>query len=84
MAAGALSRAGVEIAVGITGIAGPTGGSPEKPVGTVYIACVAPTRKVVEKYSFGGTREQIQESATQAALVMIWKLLMVDRQPGCD
>jgi nicotinamide-nucleotide amidase len=84
MAGGALSRAGVEIAVSITGIAGPTGGSPEKPVGTVYIACVAPTRKVVEKYSFGGTREQIQESATQAALVMIWKLLTGDKQPGCD
>jgi nicotinamide-nucleotide amidase len=84
MAGGALSRAGVEIAAGITGIAGPTGGSPEKPVGTVYIACVASTRKIVEKYSFGGTREQIQESAAQAALVMIWKMLTGDGQLGCD
>jgi nicotinamide-nucleotide amidase len=84
MAGGALSRAGVEIAVGITGVAGPTGGSPEKPVGTVYIACVDSTRKIVEKYSFGGTREQIQESAAQAALVMIWKMLTGDKQPGCD
>ena len=75
MAQGALSRAGVEVAVAVTGIAGPTGGSPDKPVGTVYIACIASTRKAVERYSFGGTREQIQESAAQAALVMMWKIL---------
>jgi nicotinamide-nucleotide amidase len=75
MAEGALGRAGVEIAVSITGIAGPDGGTPEKPLGTVYIACVISTRKIVEKYSFGGTREQIQESAAQAALVMIWRFL---------
>ncbi len=84
MAEGALSRAGVEVAVGITGIAGPTGGTPEKPVGTVFIACVTPTQKKVEKYSFGGTREQIQESATQAALVMVWELLSGNAQPVCD
>lgn len=84
MAEGALSRAGVEIAVGVTGVAGPTGGSPGKPVGTVFIACVASTRKMVEKYNFGGTREQIQESAAQAALIMIWKLLTEDERPGCD
>ena len=84
MAEGALSRAGVEVAVGITGIAGPAGGTPEKPVGTVFIACVTPTGKKVEKYSFGGTREQIQESAAQAALVMIWKLLTGDAQLVCD
>ncbi len=84
MAEGALSRAGAGIAVGITGIAGPTGGTLEKPVGTVYIACVTPTQKIVEKYSFSGTREQIQESATQAALVMMWKLLTGDGHPACD
>ncbi len=83
MADGALNRAGVEIAAGVTGIAGPTGGSPEKPVGTVFIACVTLNRKKVEKYSFGGTREQIQESAAQAALVMMWKLLTGDKQPAC-
>ncbi len=84
MAEGALSRAGVEVAVAITGIAGPAGGTPEKPVGTVFIACVTPTQKKVEKYSFGGTREQIQESATQAALVMAWTMLTGDAQFVCD
>ena len=84
MAEGALSCAEVEVAVAITGIAGPGGGTPEKPVGTVFIACVTPTQKKVEKYSFGGTREQIQESATQAALVMVWTLLTGDAQLVCD
>ncbi|MEN6438747.1 MAG: nicotinamide-nucleotide amidohydrolase family protein [Syntrophobacter sp.] len=75
MAEGARNRARVDVAVGITGIAGPTGGTPEKPVGTVFIACVTPGKRVVEKYLFGGTREQIQESAAQAALILLWMLL---------
>jgi PncC family amidohydrolase len=75
MAEGALMDAGVEVAIGITGIAGPTGGTPVKPVGTVFIACVIPAKKKVWKYLFRGTREQIQESAAQAALVLLWNLL---------
>jgi nicotinamide-nucleotide amidase len=84
MAEGALKEAAVEVSVAVTGIAGPTGGTPEKPVGTVFIACATPTRKKVEKYSFGGTREQIQESSAQAALVMLWKLLAGDERLVCD
>ncbi len=85
MAEGALKNAAVEVSVGITGIAGPTGGTLEKPVGTVFIACVTHTQKIVEKYCLGGgTREQIQESATQAALVMLWKLLAGDERLACD
>ena len=84
MAEGALKSAAAEVAVGVTGIAGPTGGTSEKPVGTVFIACVIPTQAIVEKYCFGGTREQIQESATQAALVMLWKLLAGDERLACD
>ncbi len=84
MARGALKSAAVEVSAGITGIAGPTGGTSEKPVGTVFIACVTPTQEIVEKYCFGGTREQIQESATQAALVMLWKLLAGDGGLVCE
>ncbi|MFZ0931483.1 MAG: nicotinamide-nucleotide amidohydrolase family protein [Syntrophobacteraceae bacterium] len=84
MAKGALNSAAVEVSLSITGIAGPTGGTSEKPVGTVFIACVTPAQTIVEKYSFGGTREQIQESATQAALVMLWKLLAGDKRLVCD
>jgi nicotinamide-nucleotide amidase len=84
MAEGALRNAAVEVTVGITGVAGPTGGTPEKPVGTVFIACATPVHKKVERYAFGGTREQIQESAAQAALELMWKLLAEDRQLECD
>ncbi len=84
MAEGALKSAAAEVSVGITGIAGPAGGTSEKPVGTVFIACVTLSQKIVEKYSFRGTREQIQESSTQAALVMLWKLLTGDERLVCD
>lgn len=84
MAEGARKQARVEVAVGITGIAGPTGGTPEKPVGTVFIACVTPAKRVVEKYLFGGTREQIQESAAQAALILLWMVLTGESQFHCD
>ena len=84
MAEGACKQARVEVAVSITGIAGPTGGTPEKPIGTVFIACVGPGKKNAEKFLFGGTREQIQESAAQAALVLLWKMLTGDSQLHCD
>ena len=84
MAEGARNNASVDVTVSITGIAGPTGGTSEKPVGTVFIACATPTQQKAEKYCFGGTREQIQESATQAALVMLWKLLTGDGHLVCD
>jgi nicotinamide-nucleotide amidase len=84
MAEGACREARVEVAVSITGIAGPTGGTPEKPVGTVFIACVGPGKKKAEKYQFSGTREQIQENAAQAALVLLWKMLTGDSELHCD
>jgi nicotinamide-nucleotide amidase len=86
MAEGAARNAGAEVAIAITGVAGPDGGSAEKPVGTVFIACVTPGGKKVEKYSFGeAAREQIQESSAQAALTMLWKLLTGGREPlVCD
>ncbi len=84
MAEGARGNAGAEVGIAITGIAGPTGGTAQKPVGTVYIACATPERSSVEKNLFGGTREQIQEHAAQAALVMLWKLLTNERELRCD
>lgn len=87
MAEGARTRKGgkgVDVAVSVTGIAGPSGGSAEKPVGTVYIGCVTPEKKLVEKYRFGGEREEIQEHAAQAALVLLWKLLSNSSPLRCD
>lgn len=68
LAQGARERAGVEMGVGITGIAGPGGGSEEKPVGLVFIGIASPGGKAVRKYRFAGTRKTIRERAAQTAL----------------
>jgi len=83
MAEGACRQAKADVSLAITGIAGPTGGTPAKPVGTVFIACVSPRKNVVEKYLFGGNREHIQESAAQAALALLWRTLSDDPNLHC-
>jgi PncC family amidohydrolase len=75
MARGARDRAGGDVALAITGIAGPTGGSPEKPVGTVFIACTSRHGTVVNERHFTGNRQQIQEKSAHAALVLLWRQL---------
>jgi nicotinamide-nucleotide amidase len=71
MAAGMRQRAGVEIALGITGIAGPTGGSDSKPVGTVVIAVASPDGVRVRRFVFPGGRKQVKSFASQTALNMV-------------
>ena len=68
---GIQKAAEASIAVAISGIAGPTGGSEEKPVGTVYIGVLNGESKVIEKYHFEGDRTFIQELAARTALEMI-------------
>ncbi len=59
----------------ITGIAGPTGGTGEKPVGTVFIALSTPQKSEVFKYRFIGDREKIKWQSSQQALYHLWKHL---------
>jgi len=68
MAAGVRAATGSDYGVAITGIAGPTGGSPEKPVGTVCFAMAGPSMAMSETMRFGGERWQIQEAAAVHAL----------------
>lgn len=75
MADGAREKARVDVALAITGVAGPSGGSPEKPVGTVFIACSTLRQTRVEKHLFGGARAAIQEHSAHAALVLLWRQL---------
>jgi nicotinamide-nucleotide amidase len=78
MAEGIRLRTGADVTVGITGIAGPGGGTPEKPVGTVVIAVIVPDRPVyVRTYSFLGGRSMVKFQATQAALDRVRRLLAV-------
>lgn len=76
MAAGAANAAEAEVAVAITGIAGPDGGTKEKPVGLVYIGCYVQGRVWIKEYRFSGSRAKIRESVTAAALVQLRECLM--------
>lgn len=70
MAEGIRRRAGTNIGIGITGIAGPGGGTPDKPVGTVAIAAVVDAESRVRTFHFFGGRDMIKFQATQAAMNM--------------
>ncbi len=68
MAAGARAATGADFAVAITGIAGPSGGTPEKPVGLVFIGVAAPHGTATFKHHFSGSRAEIRQAATETAL----------------
>lgn len=68
MAAGARAATGADFAVSITGIAGPAGGTPEKPVGLVYVGVAAPHGTASFKHHFSGSRADIRQAATEATL----------------
>ena len=71
MAKGVQVRSDANFAIGVTGIAGPTGATPTKPVGLVYIAVAIPGDVQVQEFRFGGSREDIKERAAKAALNML-------------
>lgn len=78
MAEGALRTAGTSLAIGVTGIAGPGGGTAEKPVGLVHIACAAEHAKTLHKECrFDGSRTCIRLKTVEAALGMLLKQLEV-------
>ena len=76
MAEGASRVAGAQVGIGITGIAGPDGGSAEKPVGLVFIAIEGPFGRQVKRNLFPGGRERVRYQATQVALEMLRRALL--------
>jgi nicotinamide-nucleotide amidase len=76
MAEGARRAAGTDLAVAITGIAGPTGGSEEKPVGLVFLALAGGGVDRVRRAQFPGERDRVRAQAAQAALEMVRRAVL--------
>ena len=76
MAQGIRSNARTDVGIGVTGIAGPGGGTPEKPVGTVAIAASVGDVLRTRLFRFVGDREQVKFQASQAALDMVRRILL--------
>ncbi|MFZ4815294.1 MAG: CinA family protein [Phototrophicaceae bacterium] len=71
MALGVQARFGATFAVSVTGIAGPSGGSAEKPVGLTYIGVATPNQVTVARHMWGGSRIENKASSASAALEML-------------
>ena len=71
MARGARQQMGVDVAVAVTGIAGPTGGTPEKPVGLVYVALSAADAEVCRRFVWQGDRVSNKIESAEAALQLV-------------
>jgi nicotinamide-nucleotide amidase len=76
MAEGIRLRARTNVGIGITGIAGPGGGTPEKPVGTVAVAVIVDGEARVRTFQFVGPRDMVKFQAAQAAMNMLRLLLL--------
>jgi len=80
MAEGIRLKASVDLGLAVTGIAGPDGGSPEKPIGRVYIALSDSRQTKTKRHDFPGDRESVQSAATQMALDLVRRHLLFEAQ----
>ena len=75
MAVGAAQKANANVGLSTTGIAGPGGGTPEKPVGLVYVGCAIDGDTWVKECRFHGTREENRNAAVEESLKQLWEKL---------
>ncbi len=75
MVRGAQHASGARYAVAVSGVAGPGGGSPEKPVGTVWLAWACAEHRFSRRFQFSGDRQAVREQSVEAALVGLIRLV---------
>jgi len=75
MLQGILKMANADGAIAVSGIAGPTGGTEEKPVGTVYLGILYKNKMIIKHHIFKGDRASIQEQAKDTAITLFKKIL---------
>ncbi|HEX5698567.1 MAG TPA: CinA family protein [Rhodoferax sp.] len=80
MAGGALAHSHAQVAIAVTGVAGPSGGSPEKPVGTVWLAWATPLGVTSELQHFPGDRAAVRQATVQHALARLTELIQTKTQ----
>lgn len=78
MAVGALAHAHAQVAIAVTGVAGPAGGSADKPVGTVWLAWATPMGVISELKQFDGDRAAVRHATVQHALVRLIELIQAE------
>ena len=84
MVAGLVRKTGSDAALSTTGIAGPDGGTPEKPVGLVYIGCNVCGRITVEECRFDGDRMQVRQQSVTEALTLLRNCLIENMENGSE
>lgn len=80
MAEGVARRLAANVGVGTTGIAGPAGGSPEKPVGTVWVAVAAGAVRISRRFLLSGDRDAVRAGAVERALRILIEVLGADAE----
>ena len=75
MSEGAAKAANADVGLSTTGIAGPGGGTPEKPVGLIYVGCQIDGETYVKECRFHGNREENRNAAVEAVLQLLWEKL---------
>ena len=78
MAEGAVKAAGADIGIAVTGIAGPDGGTEDKPVGLVYMSCYCRGKLYTEKNQYTGSRSKIREYSVASALTLLRRAILED------
>lgn len=76
MAEGGARAAGADVCIAVTGIAGPDGGTEEKPVGLVYLGCCLRGNVYTEKNLYSGSRSKIREYSVASALTFLRRVVL--------